>query len=288
MSNDDSVAGDTLLPAVLAGLGALFVSILAGVALSTARDAIGLENITIIYMAVVAIAAIAGGTSGGLMAALGASLSYNFFFTTPYRTLRIDSFEQVATVALLFVAGALISFATNATRGRLFDDDEAASPSPSGDAAQLVDSVAHARANASGTNAGWVAVQGLQRLHDAQWVALIPFEDAPDRSVVWAGDPPTLEDAGAARSLAADGLRPRRRHPRGMGAAAHVFVNSQISGRRSAARFAEPGSAKYPAVLVVMPRPGQPLTGAVRTTVLAVAQALEADAMHSSQTSRGS
>jgi hypothetical protein len=56
-----------------------------------------------------------------------------------------------------------------------------------------------------------------------------------------------------------------------MGAAAHVFVNRQ-----------------YPAVLVVVPRPGQPLTGAVRTTVLAVAQALEADAMHSSQTSRGS
>jgi hypothetical protein len=270
MSNDDSVAGDTLLPGVLAGLGALFVSILAGVALSTARDAIGLENITIIYMAVVAIAAIAGGTSGGLLAALGASLSYNFFFTTPYRTLRIDSFEQVATVALLFVAGALISFATNATRGRLFDD-EAGPPSPSGDAAQLVDSVADARAKASGTNAGWVAVQGLQRLHDAQWVALIPFEDAPDRSVVWAGDPPTLDDAGVARSLAVDGLRPRRRHPRGMAAAAHIFVNRE-----------------YPAVLVVMPRPGQRLTGAVRTTVLAVAEALEADAMRSSQSSRGS
>lgn len=265
MSNEKPVAGDTLLPAVLAGLGALFVSVLVGSALSTARDSIGLENVTIIYMAVVAIAAIAGGTPGGLMAALSASLSYNFFFTTPYRTLRIDSFEQVATVALLFVAGTLISFATNATRGRLLDDDVVEQPSQSqrDEAAELVDAVARARAD--GARAGWVAVQGLQRLHHAEWVALIPFDDAPDRAVVWAGDPPTLDES----AVTGGGLRLRRRHRRDMGAVAHVFVDAQ-----------------YPAVLVLMPRPGRPLTDAMRTDVLAVAQALEAETMPS-QTSRG-
>jgi two-component system sensor histidine kinase KdpD len=127
---DGATRGDTLLPATLAGLGALFVSLLAGTILSGVRDAVGLENVTIVYMTVVAVAAIVGGTSGGLMAAVAASLSYNFFFTTPYRTLRIDSVEQVVTVVLLFVAGVVISLATNATRGRL--DDEDAAPRPHG------------------------------------------------------------------------------------------------------------------------------------------------------------
>lgn len=269
--NNDSAASDTLLPAALAGLGALVVSIVAGVVLSPIRDAVSLENVAIVYMAVVAIAAIAGGTSGGLMAALGASLSYNFFFTTPYRTLRIDSFEQVVTVALLFVAGALISFAANVTRGRLSDDEAAAPPRPArrDDAVELVDAVARARADSA--NAGRVAVQGLQRLHGAQWVALIPFDDAPDRSVVWAGDPPTPDDFSVAGSGARDRSRPRRGHPRGIGVMAHVFVDE-----------------RHPAVLVVMPRPGRPpLTHDLETTVLAVVQALEADATRSSRTSRG-
>jgi hypothetical protein len=268
MSNEDAVTSDALLPAVLAGLGALFVSILIGAALSSARDAIGLENVTIIYMAVVAIAAIAGSTPGGLMAALSASLSYNFFFTTPYRTLRIDSYEQVVTVALLFVAGALISVATNAIRGRLLDGDEDVPHPPDGETVELLNSVAHVKANDNGANAGRVAVQGLQRLHAAQWVALIPFDDARDRPVVWAGDPPTADEAGT--QSATGSVRPRRRHPRGMGAVAHVFLERQ-----------------HPAVLVVMPRPGRPVTEAMRSTVRAVAQALETDVMQSSHTSHG-
>jgi two-component system, OmpR family, sensor histidine kinase KdpD len=146
MRMQQSRVGEPLLPAALAGLAALFVSILVGAMFSPVHDPFGLENVTIIYMAVVAIAAIAGGTYGGLIAALVASLSYNFFFTTPYRTLRIDSTEQVVTVALLFVAGVLISLATNATRGRLVDTDESSKrPAPNDDARELLDSADAAR-----------------------------------------------------------------------------------------------------------------------------------------------
>jgi hypothetical protein len=55
-----------------------------------------------------------------------------------------------------------------------------------------------------------------------------------------------------------------------MGAVAHVFLERQ-----------------HPAVLVVMPRPGRPVTEAMRSTVRAVAQALETDVMQSSHTSHG-
>src|SRR5918996_4936819 len=138
MRTQQPPAGEPLLPAALAGLAALFVSLLAGAVFSPVHDPFGLENVTIVYMAVVAIAAIAGGTYGGLIAALVASLSYNFFFTTPYRTLRIDSIEQVMTVVLLFVAGVLISLATNALRGRLVGSDPHAAPSPGAEADELV------------------------------------------------------------------------------------------------------------------------------------------------------
>lgn len=265
MRTEQPLAGDPLLPAALAGLGALFVSLVAGVAFSSIRDVVGLENVTIVYMAVVAVAAIAGGTSGGMIAALAASLSYNFFFTTPYRTLRIDSAEQVMTVALLFIAGVLISLATNATRGHLLDDDvSTAPPSPSGDTDELVDAIARAKR----TDASRVAVHGLQRLHDAQWVALIPFDDRADRAVVWAGDLPTHDEHGVARSVAWNGRLGRRRPP-GIGSVAHVFLG-----------------AEHPAVLVVMPRPGRPLTHGMQNTVLSVARALEADATRSSRTLR--
>jgi len=57
----------------------------------------------------VAVAAVADGPTGGLIAALAAALSYNFFFTT-YNSLRIDSAEQAITVVLLFAAGAVASW----------------------------------------------------------------------------------------------------------------------------------------------------------------------------------
>jgi hypothetical protein len=258
MRTEQPPAGEPLLPAALAGLAALFVSLLAGAVFSPVHDPFGLENVTIVYMAVVAIAAIAGGTYGGLLAALVASLSYNFFFTTPYRTLRIDSVEQVMTVVLLFVAGVVISLATNAIRGRLVGSDTPAAPSPGGDADELIDAVA--RASGDGTNAASVAVHGLQRLYDAQWVALIPFDDIHDRALVWAGDLPTpAERAEETRSQAWNG-RLGHRPPPGIGSAAHVFVD-----------------AEHPAVLVVMPRPGRPLTHGMHATMLGVARALEAD-----------
>jgi K+-sensing histidine kinase KdpD len=65
--------------------------------------------VVVVYVIVVALTAAIGGRTAGLASSLSAALAYNYFFTTPYQTLRIDSWEQVATVVLLFVAGLLAS-----------------------------------------------------------------------------------------------------------------------------------------------------------------------------------
>jgi hypothetical protein len=64
-----------------------------------------------------------GGRAAGLISALSAALSYDFFLTTPYHSLRIDSVAQVITVALLFATGLVASFAGRARRRRTIEAD---------------------------------------------------------------------------------------------------------------------------------------------------------------------
>jgi len=67
------------------------VSILVGMALQPLRESAGLENVVVVYVIVVALTAAVGGRAAGLASALSAALAYNWFFTTPYGTLRIDT-----------------------------------------------------------------------------------------------------------------------------------------------------------------------------------------------------
>ena len=100
---------------VWGGIG-FAASLVVGVALSPFRSQMGLENVVIVYLSVVAMAAAIGGRAAGLVSSLSAALSYNFFFTTPYYTLRIDSADQVITVVLLFAGGLLASLGGRASR----------------------------------------------------------------------------------------------------------------------------------------------------------------------------
>ncbi len=91
-------------------------SVVVGVALRPLRESAGLENVVVVYVIVVALTAAIGGRMAGLASSLSAALAYNYFFTTPYETLRIDSWEQVTTVVLLFVAGLIASLGGRASR----------------------------------------------------------------------------------------------------------------------------------------------------------------------------
>ncbi len=98
------------------GAGAFVASVVAGVLLKPDRSEVGLENATIIYLLIVVVAAAYGGRTAGLVAALTAALSYDFFLTTPYNRLTIDSLSQVVTVALLLGSGLVASLAGRARR----------------------------------------------------------------------------------------------------------------------------------------------------------------------------
>jgi K+-sensing histidine kinase KdpD len=90
-------------------VGAFVASLLIGLLVEPFRDTIGLENVVILYLLVVVAAAGIGGRAAGMVAALSAALAYDYFLTTPYHTLVIDTLAQVITVALLVATGIVVS-----------------------------------------------------------------------------------------------------------------------------------------------------------------------------------
>jgi K+-sensing histidine kinase KdpD len=150
-------------------------SLVVGVALRPLRVSAGLENVVVVYVIVVALAAAIGGRLAGLATSLAAALAYNWFFTTPYETLRVDSAEQVATVVLLFVAGLLASLGGRATRRARVEAREEA------DVLQVLTAV-NLTAARRGMKADTVAVHGLRDLLDARSVRVV--QDGPEGDLV--------------------------------------------------------------------------------------------------------
>jgi K+-sensing histidine kinase KdpD len=85
-------------------VGPVAVFAIAGL-LVTVRDPIGSANVALVLLAVVFAVGALGGRLAGAAAAAMAALSFNFFHTEPYRTLRIDATKDIVTVLLLFVIG---------------------------------------------------------------------------------------------------------------------------------------------------------------------------------------
>jgi hypothetical protein len=135
--------------------------------------------VVIVYVVIVALCAAVGGRLAGFFASLSAALAYNFFFTTPYGTLRIDSWGQILTVALLFVAGVLASLSGRAgRRARVEARDEAA-------AIQLLTSVT--LAGARGGDVDRVAAEGLRELLGARAVRVVRADQDGELVVAEAG-----------------------------------------------------------------------------------------------------
>jgi K+-sensing histidine kinase KdpD len=146
-------------------VGAFVASLLVGLLVEPFRATIGLENVVICYLLVVVAAAAIGGRAAGIAAAVSAALAYDFFLTTPYHTLVIDSPAQVITVALLVVTGVVVSVG-----GRLRRRSAAAAQAHA-DAIRLLHQVT--ATTAAGGAVDRVAAEGLQRLLGARRVSIL-------------------------------------------------------------------------------------------------------------------
>jgi len=73
------------------------------------RDDLAGANIVLVFALVVVLGAAVGTRASGVLAAIIAAMSYDFFFTRPYQSLKIDSSDDIQTTLLLLVIGLAIS-----------------------------------------------------------------------------------------------------------------------------------------------------------------------------------
>jgi hypothetical protein len=172
-------------------------SLVIGAVVEPFRDTVGLENVALGYLLVVVVAADVGGRTAGLVSALSAALSYDFFLTTPYHSLRIDSAAQVITVTLLFGTGLVASLAGRARRRRTAEAEIQAG------IIQLLNTIT--RAASAGEDTDQVAADALAVLLDARRVVIRRGD--PDHEVVVAdvGEPEAPFDMDHLTHLDADG-----------------------------------------------------------------------------------
>jgi len=153
------------------GAGGFAACIVLGVVLEPLRGRLLGEHVVIAFLAVVIVTAAAGGRGAGIVSALSAALTYNFFFTTPLRSLKINSPDQVVTVVLLFAAGLLASVGGRVARKAERDQRLAAA------ALDVLNEVARAVADQPGPRADRLAAERVLALLGASRVEVRRGDD---------------------------------------------------------------------------------------------------------------
>ena len=185
-------------------VGAFVASLLIGLLVEPFRGTIGLENVVILYLLVVVAAAGIGGRAAGIVAAVSAALAYDFFLTTPYHTLVIDSLAQVITVALLVATGIVVSIGGRVRRR------SAAVAEAHADAIHLLHRVTETAA--AGGAVDRAAAEGLQRLLGARRVSVLRRSPEGCAVAVDSGDTQPPLDLEALTHLDREGRIPPGHH----------------------------------------------------------------------------
>jgi K+-sensing histidine kinase KdpD len=185
-------------------VGAFVASLLIGLLVEPFRDTIGLENVIILYLLVVVAAAAIGGRAAGMAAAFSAALAYDYFLTTPYHTLVIDTLAQVITVALLVATGIVVSIGGRVRRR------SAAVAEAHADAIRLLHRVTESAATGGAVDR--VAAEGLQRLLGARRVSILRRSPAGFAVTVDIGDTLPPLDLEAVTHLDREGRIPPGHH----------------------------------------------------------------------------
>lgn len=167
------------VPSVAAGLVS-YVGALLLVAVSTLAGLLivaqwGSSDVVLLYIPAVLASAIFAGLRPGLLAAISATLAYNYYFTAPYRTFLIHSPADIATVLILLLVALVTSKLAASVReqARLATAHASRNATIAGFARRLL--TAHDEAHVAADTVG-----ELSRLFDCQAVLLV----GPDTKAV--------------------------------------------------------------------------------------------------------
>ena len=89
-------------------IGGPILALVIGAATASIDDLVGTANVGIMLAIIVTLAALVS-RAAGLTTAITAALTFNFFHTRPYHSLRISQSRDVAIVVLLAVLGLVVS-----------------------------------------------------------------------------------------------------------------------------------------------------------------------------------
>src|SRR5829696_5543501 len=95
----------------------LTIAIALGAFLALFRSIFDATNAALVLMIVVVAVAAIGGRAAGIVTALAAAASFDFFHTEPYLSLAIDSRDDIETALLLLVAALLVGTIASWGRG---------------------------------------------------------------------------------------------------------------------------------------------------------------------------
>lgn len=104
----DGGLSDDLLRAIGLGIAAFGPLLVAGVLVPFRHQVVG-ENVALVFVVVVVLASACGGFGPGALAALVSAMAYDFFFTRPYQSLKIDRAEDIGTAVVLLGISLLIA-----------------------------------------------------------------------------------------------------------------------------------------------------------------------------------
>lgn len=177
----------------------------------------GSGAVDLLYLPTVLGVAVLSGLGTSLAAATASALTYNYFFTSPYRTFRIDNPEDVVTVLVLFLVAVVTSHLAASIRkqGRLAEAHAARNATIAGLARRLLSCT-------SEKEIAEVSARQLAVLFKANAIVLA---GQPDPHVV-ACEPGTIaltpSDIGAAAQVISTGM------PSGRGIAPVTTVEWQF------------------------------------------------------------
>ncbi len=103
-----------LIPLALGGFGALLTALV----LVPFRNDIDNANLALLLVLVVVIAAVLGGRGAAVVAAITATMAFDFFLTKPYNSMRIESADDIETAVIMLAVGLLVGEV--GARGRRF------------------------------------------------------------------------------------------------------------------------------------------------------------------------